>query len=121
MATLLVLGAAALPGCTAVECNCSQAAPFLMIAVRDALDAGPIATALVNDVPCGASGVCQFRSKPDGGPPSAGPISLEAAAGGYRSQGLIVYVPAATPVQTECCGPTPPYVSQSRTVLLEPL
>jgi len=121
MATLLVFGAVALPECTGAECSCRALPPYLSIAVRDALDAGPIATARVNDVSCGPAGACEFRNKPDGGPASAGPVSLEATAPGYRSQSLTVDVPAATPVDTGCCGVTPPYVPQSRTVLLEPL
>jgi hypothetical protein len=97
-------------------CSCRATTPFLSVAVRDAL-----ATALVNDVPCGPTGECQFHTKPDGGPAMAGPIALEITAQGYQSQSIVVDVPAAAPVDTGCCGFTPPYVPQVRTVLLHPL
>ncbi|MGZ6163377.1 MAG: hypothetical protein ACXWLS_08610 [Myxococcaceae bacterium] len=75
----------------------------------------------MNEVACGPTGVCQFRTKPDGGPATAGPIALEITAQGYQAQSLIVDVPAAAPVDTGCCGFMPPYVPQIRTVLLNSL
>jgi hypothetical protein len=118
--TLLLLVAAALfhlPGCSE-SCSCAQDS-LLVVSVIDAVDGGSISSARVNDVPC--PGTCVFTRKPDGGPPSAGPIDLTVIAESYQPKSLTVVVPATDPVDQGCCGLGPPWISQSVTVLLQPL
>jgi len=116
----LALVVASPPACVET-CDCAGPLPFLTVRVVDGVDAGPIGTARVNDVPRGFEGVCAFRSKPDGGPASAGPVSLTVAAQGYETRSLTVDVPATQPADDGCCGVGPPYIPQITTVALQPL
>jgi hypothetical protein len=107
-----------LPACTE-QCDCSAEAPWLTVTVVDASDGGVIPTAQVNGQPC--PGSCGFRSKPDGGPASAGPVDLTVTAPSYEPRSLTVVIPATTPVDHGCCGIGPPWIGQFVSVPLQPL
>jgi len=106
-----------LPACTE-QCDCSQAT-WLIVSVIDAVDGGTIPSAEVNGLACAAP--CALQHKPDGGPPSAGPVDLTVTAPSHQPRSLTVVIPAATPVDLGCCGMGPPWISQFVTVPLQPL
>jgi hypothetical protein len=111
------LALAPLAGCTE-SCDCAPPI-WLDVTVVDAIDGGSIPSARVNGLPCGSG--CSLHSKPDGGPPSAGPVDLTVTADGYQPMSLTVVIPAATPVEYGCCGMGPPWVGEHWTVPLQPL
>jgi hypothetical protein len=113
----MCLALAPLAGCTE-RCEC---APPLWVDVRvvDGIDGGSILSARVNGLPCG--GRCSLHSKPDGGPPSAGPVELTVTADRYQPVSITIDVPAAPPADLGCCGTGPPWVGEHWTIRLQPL